>query len=273
MDPQGLLHTIQHRALIIVATGIVAALLAYGGSNLLPPQYEGRATLLVGQDLGSARLDYTQILAAQLQARTYASLVTGRAALESVIESLDLDMTPEQLARDVRAESTADSRFFDIVAVDGSPQRAADIANALGAYILSLTSTSATDDTYTLVQQELDATAADIAAAEEELTAVAASSPSAARTDRMTSLGERIATLRSVRATLLGEAAETSANPIGIVSVAGPGDEPVSPRPVLNAAVAGLAGLVIATLLVVLLYRPERELTAPAPMLAPAAHG
>jgi len=242
MDPQMILRVLRRDAWAIIAASIIGALVAYVASSWLPPTYESRTTLLVGQSLDSGALDYTGILAAQLQAQTYASLAVGRAALQETIDALDLDVSVDELATRVRAQSAAESRFVEIVAADGAPEGAAAIANSLAAQVIARTEGGQSDETLALIRRELDATAAGIAEAQAALAELAAAPPAAERTDQILALDARIVTLRSIRATLLVEASQAGAEPISIVSTALPNDSPISPRPVVNAILAAIIG-------------------------------
>lgn len=62
----------------------------------------------------------------------YQALIKCRTVVDRVIEDLDLDMTPEQVADAITVEYETYSRVLTVFVTDSDPQRAADIANALG---------------------------------------------------------------------------------------------------------------------------------------------
>ena len=236
-----------------------------------PGNYEGRATLLVGQSLESGQLDYDQILAAQLQAQTYAAIATDRSVLETTIETLGLDMTPEQLARQTEASAASGSRFVTILATDGDPNRAADIANGIAEHVIALTAADTTDEILAAIRLELAATEAEVASVEADLEFLAQESPSADVIERRSELTTQLLTLRSIRAQLLAEAAEGSTSPLAIVSRAAPSAEPAGPRPILNALLAAVVGIIAATAIVFVIDRQVPAAVPPAP--TPRAKG
>lgn len=71
--------------------------------------------------------------AAQQKVKSYVDVVTSARVLSPVIESLDLDLDLRQLAAVVKASSPANSVLIDIAVTDADPDRAAGIANAIGA--------------------------------------------------------------------------------------------------------------------------------------------
>ena len=268
MDVWLLLRITRRWIALIVATGVLAASVTYIATSFLPRSYESRATLLVGQGLESARLDYTQILAAQLQAQTYAAVATDRSALETTIERLGLEMSPEQLARQTRAEAASGSRFVEVVAVDANADRAADIANGIAEYLIGLTSGSTSDEILATIRRELAATEEEVASAEAELELLAQEPPSPDRTERTSDLTGQVLTLRSIRASLLAQASEGSANPLTIVNEAAPSGEPTGVGPVWNAVLAATLAVIVATILAVFLNR-----LAPADIGPPRVEG
>lgn len=62
----------------------------------------------------------------------YQALIKCRTVADRVIEDLDLDMTPEQVADAITVDYETYSRVLTVTVTDSDPQRAADIANALG---------------------------------------------------------------------------------------------------------------------------------------------
>ena len=93
--------------------------------------YEGKATLIVGQSLTAVNPDYNQLLASQRLSQTYAVVATLGTTLQRVIESLDLQLTPDELRSKVSAQAPIDSTLITIRASDVDPVVAAAIANAI----------------------------------------------------------------------------------------------------------------------------------------------
>ena len=115
---------------------VLAALVAFLASNMLPRVYEARATLLVGQALAPNAPDLDQLLASQRLTQTYAEMVTMRPLMTEVIDDLDLQTTPEQLASRVTSQSSSGSLFLSITVDDSDPAMAATIANHFAAALV-----------------------------------------------------------------------------------------------------------------------------------------
>jgi len=106
------------------------------------PRYQATASVFLspgqGQSVGELAQgsSYTQGLV-----QSYVRLVTTPAVLTPVIQQLQLDTTPEALAKDVSAQVELETVLIDITAVSGSARGSADIANAVSAQ-LSRTTTA-----------------------------------------------------------------------------------------------------------------------------------
>ncbi|MEV4636412.1 polysaccharide biosynthesis tyrosine autokinase [Actinoplanes sp. NPDC049548] len=71
---------------------------------------------------------------AQERVHSYVEIVDSPVVARHVIDSLQLPLSPEQLADRVEAKSSADTVLIDITVVDESPTRAHDIAAAIAAF-------------------------------------------------------------------------------------------------------------------------------------------
>jgi len=123
---------------MIVICPIIAALAAGIVSLLLPPVYEAHVSLyvrlaqpLTSSDPTAAALTSDQIL------RTYASLVTERPLLESVISELGLKIGYEDLAKEIKVTPVANTTKLDVAVDDADPAVARDVANRLVADLIT----------------------------------------------------------------------------------------------------------------------------------------
>ncbi|MCL4543962.1 MAG: Wzz/FepE/Etk N-terminal domain-containing protein [Chloroflexi bacterium] len=121
------LATFRRRWFVIVLLFVVCAGAAGVYSKLATKIY--RASTLIS--VTAARFDYGNGLAAQGLLDNYAVQMTGQQLLGQLNQQLQLDKTPEQLAKEINA--VADNTAFTIaLSVDDTdPRRAADIANGL----------------------------------------------------------------------------------------------------------------------------------------------
>ena len=97
------------------------------------PLYSSSTQLFVsvagGTDTSSA---YAGNLFSQQRVTSYAQLLTGEALAEDVVDELNLDLTPEQVAGMVSASALPDTVILQATVTDTSAERARAIAEALG---------------------------------------------------------------------------------------------------------------------------------------------
>ena len=120
-----------HFAAVLVCT-LLGGILAFAAACLAPRSYQAEAQLYVAAAQEGLTSGYAEL---QLTA-DYQELLTSRTMLESVISTLGLSTDTAHLKDQITILHPADTHILRIVATDSSPQRAADIANALAALAL-----------------------------------------------------------------------------------------------------------------------------------------
>lgn len=120
-----------HFAAVLVCT-LLGGILAFAAARLAPRSYQAEAQLYVAAAQEGLTSGYAEL---QLTA-DYQELLTSRTMLESVISTLGLSTDTAHLKDQITILHPADTHILRIVAADFSPQRAADIANALAALAL-----------------------------------------------------------------------------------------------------------------------------------------
>jgi capsular exopolysaccharide synthesis family protein len=138
MDLIGYVRVLRRRLWMIVICPIIAALAAGIVSLALPPVYEAHVSLyvrlsqpLTSSDPTAAALTSDQIL------RTYASLVTERPLLDSVISELGLKISSEALAQEIKVTPVANTTKLDVAVDDTNPAVARDVANRIVAALIA----------------------------------------------------------------------------------------------------------------------------------------
>jgi capsular polysaccharide biosynthesis protein len=189
MDSQAAVAAIRSRLRLIVVIAVLSGVVALVVSLVIPPTYESETTLLVGSPTSA---DYEGILAAQLQAQTYAELATTKPVLDAA--ALKAGTTGDEILEDVTVQTPRSTPFVTILARDADPARAAAIASAIADELI----------------------------------------------DYDSAVGETVFGLTVVDPALVPE-------------------EPATPRPLVNAAAAGFAGLVIGVVFAWMLERPARS--------------
>lgn len=117
---------------IIVAIALVGGALGFSASSMATPIFQSKATLFVSIDQGSSGTDLNQGAAyAQNQMLSFAQLATTSRILSPVIEDLELELTPQEFARNVEVITPGNTAILEIRSSSTSPERAAAMANGV----------------------------------------------------------------------------------------------------------------------------------------------
>jgi capsular polysaccharide biosynthesis protein len=209
-----------------LAVAIAASLLI---TAITPRSYEARATLSVGQPLSSESVDYNDLLASQLLARTYARLVSTGPLLDAAAASVDLRESVASLRNRVRTEVQAQDTLIDIVVRDAQADQAARIANALAAELLARTPQTPSVDVQSITKQiaALDVLIAQINQQIEELSAVTA--PTAAQEAELDALTRRLDAVAASRGVLEAQLPQSAPGKLTLVDPATAPNSPAGP--------------------------------------------
>lgn len=118
---------------IILLIGILFALVGFFGTKfLIIPKYTSvtKVYVLTRQD-SSTGITYNDLQVGTQLTKDYVELVKSRPVLERVIAVLNLDMEPDELAKQISAETQTDTRIIAISVEDENPREAKKIADAL----------------------------------------------------------------------------------------------------------------------------------------------
>jgi non-specific protein-tyrosine kinase len=116
---------------LIVGCTLLLATGAFVIISRMPPVYSASVTLLIHADPGAGTSEYTAILASELLASTYTQMLRGRPVLEAVIALLELEETPDALAKRVKVKWIEDTQLIRLSVEHTDPARAALIAKAI----------------------------------------------------------------------------------------------------------------------------------------------
>lgn len=127
---------ILHKNWVLILTLLIAGIgVAAAYSLLVAPKYVATTELYVSVRAGegSATGDLVQGTSFARQAVTsYVDVVNSAIVLDPVIDELGLEVTAEELAPQVEASSPLNTVLIDISVTNTDPDRAAEIANAVG---------------------------------------------------------------------------------------------------------------------------------------------
>jgi polysaccharide biosynthesis transport protein len=233
---------------LLIASLLLAGGAAYLVSSSLPKVYEAKVTLLVGQSSSSSTPNYNDLLASQRISQTYADLATTGTILGQVMANAGLSVTVDEFRQRVKADAPTNSTLVTVTVQDGDPQRAANLANAIGNQLIA-----ASDSVYGKNSQVQDFIAGQISATQVQIqdtqTQIDSLAGLKSRTDaeavQLQALRDRITSLRASYAALLGLPG-SGANAVTVVDPATAPLAPSSPRVLLNTLLAALVGLLLA---------------------------
>jgi receptor protein-tyrosine kinase len=132
MTVHGYVRLLRARWLVICVTIAISVLAAFAINFLTTPQFEAATRLFVSTTSGPTANDiYLGNESSQQRVISYADLLMGVTLAQRTIDKLQLNMTAEDLQRNVKASAKAETVLIDVTVRDTSATRARDIANAL----------------------------------------------------------------------------------------------------------------------------------------------
>jgi capsular polysaccharide biosynthesis protein len=132
MTPREYLDLLRGRWRIVLAGLLLGVAGAVGVLLLSPPQYVSKVTLFVSAGTSSdpsAALDRNELSIQRMQ--TYVQLATSEGIARDVADSLELDLTSDELLNKIAASAEPDTVLLTVTVTDENPSRAADIADVL----------------------------------------------------------------------------------------------------------------------------------------------
>ena len=138
MDIRYAIRVLWPRTPVLIAAAILAAAVAFIGSGFLPPTYESRARLLVGQASGIPPSAYEELLAAQILSTTYAELGSATPVLEAALAASGVDIPLRIFAESVRVEPVRNSPLVEVICEFRTAAEATSMCNAMAEEIAGL---------------------------------------------------------------------------------------------------------------------------------------
>ena len=239
-------------AWLLVLAAVLSAAAAYLVSKRMTPVYQATTTLLISQPTNSQTTDYNSILTSERLASTYAEMITQRPVLEAVIQKLHLPFDAVELGRAVSVQPVNNTQLIEIQVEDTGPARAAQTANALYA-IFAEQNQALQSSRFASSKESLSAQLAQMDQQVQDTSArIAALGDSPAAQSERDQLETTLAQYRQTYASLLQSfeqvrvAEAQSTSNVVQVEPAVPAEKPVRPRTLVNTALAGIVGLMLA---------------------------
>ncbi len=124
--------TLRRKFLAILVLGVLGATGAYSFAAATPSVYEASTSVLVTSELGSSGSDLVQgSTYVENLVSSYVLLARSEKVLQPVIDQLNLDASPRQLARVVSAESPLNTVLINVSVKGRDPKQAANLADAV----------------------------------------------------------------------------------------------------------------------------------------------
>jgi capsular exopolysaccharide synthesis family protein len=100
-----------------------------------PREYAAQVTIYVSAqvDANDAVSAYQGNLLSEQKVKSYAQLLTSHRIASDVVDQLQLDLPPGEIRNKIAASAKAETVLLTVTVTDGSPQRAREIADAVGA--------------------------------------------------------------------------------------------------------------------------------------------
>jgi non-specific protein-tyrosine kinase len=254
MELQKYFNVIKRWWWLLVVGMIIPMSISYHFLSQQPALYQAKATLMVGSAMQQPGYDPTLARASASLAQAYTVLVKRRPITQAVIQRLNLERPPEELAGQITAWINPEAQLLEIMVTDANPQAAALIANALADELIrqSPVVKEESQRQQEFVRKQLTDLEVKITNVEEEIRELEdslANLTSAAEIEetqrRLESLRGVVADHRSTYAHLYESLINSSANVLTVVEPAIEPTWPVSNKSKLILLVAGAAGLAL----------------------------
>lgn len=131
MTEQRYLRIIRKWWWLVALAALFAGLVAYRYTRLQPTVFQASAKLIIGPGIDNSNPDHNTLRASGQLIQTYAELPKTGPFLQSIINDLNLDLSPDQLAEKISVETNTETQIMTIRVQDRSGPRAVNIANAV----------------------------------------------------------------------------------------------------------------------------------------------
>ncbi len=126
------LSMVWRRLWVVLLAIVLCVSSAVGLSLAQTPKYEASITILVGQKEGGPTSLAAEVPGLQQLTQTLTELVSSRPVAEAAIRQLDLRMSSEDMLANLNAQQVSSTQSIEVSYRDPDPERAANIANAVG---------------------------------------------------------------------------------------------------------------------------------------------
>ncbi len=131
IDLGEIMSVLWSKALIIVLTGLLFAVLAFLGTKFfIEPTYKSTASIYIVNRQGDG-LTTSDLSSAEMLTKDCQKIITNRTVLDVVIDTLQLDMSAEALANQISVSVPTDTRIIEITVTNQNPNKAKEIVDTV----------------------------------------------------------------------------------------------------------------------------------------------
>lgn len=253
---------------LILLCLIVMGAGTYTASKLLTPLYQASVLVQVSILSSNNQADYNSLLASDQLVQTESLLAVSDPILQEVASHYK-GLTAQQLAREVTSSVKVNTQLLEIVVLDPSPRRAADLANDVAATLIAQQIQVTQQNnarSQQQIQQDLNNTESQISSITDQITQLQGQKGTAARVADLQAQRAGLQQHYNQWQTLLAQielAEAQSGSFLHIAQSATPASTPVRPQVLLYTGGGLLTGLLLGLLLALLVERLDTRVRTP----------
>jgi non-specific protein-tyrosine kinase len=253
LDFRQYLSLFWHWAWLFIIVAVVAGLVSYLISSRMRPFYESTTTMLVNEAPATKATDYTSVLMSKQLTSTYAQMMVTDPILNQVIKEVGIGNTINELKDWVDVGVIRDTQLIQVTVTTTDPEFSARIANA----VVKVFAEQIQAIQIGRFVQSKAALETQLAETDKQIVLYTDMVEKAATTDEKERLDAKLTQYRSIYANLLLSyeqirlAEAQSVSSVVQVETATPNEDPVSPKTLLNTALAAIAGFLLAMIVIV----------------------
>jgi Mrp family chromosome partitioning ATPase len=230
---------------LVLAITVLFGVAGFVGSSTQPEVYEASSRLFLANPASSGLFGQQGNVSFERYVPQQAERVTSPPVLALAVEELGDETSPSELRRQLDVDDDVELGTLDIVVSDGSPDRAAEVANAVAAaYQESVRAGQA--DRVERALTELDRSIATIEEQIDGLNAQAGDETAPSVAGQISVLTQRLVELDSLGQQLLVDS-RLFGSGVEFVEPAEAPSSPVEPRPRRTAAASAILGMLLAS--------------------------
>lgn len=253
LDFRQYLSLFWHWVWLFIIVAVVAGLTSYFISSRMRPFYQSTTTMLVNEAPATKATDYTSVLMSKQLTSTYAQMMVTDPILNQVIKEVGIGNTIDELKDWIDVSVIRDTQLVQVTVTTTDPEFSARIANA----VVKVFAEQIQAIQIGRFVQSKAALETQLAETDKQIVLYTDMVEKAATTDEKERLDAKLTQYRSIYANLLLSyeqirlAEAQSVSSVVQVETATPNESPVSPKTLLNTALAAIAGFLLAVIIIV----------------------